>query len=271
MKQRIPDLVLPKIMSNGKSSSPNLESLTAVLKAWQRRLSYFSIFAALPAVIGSQLQEAKGDELKPPAVPVSGAANKARRLRNPNNSSSTPAFLRRQGSYLLPHQKGEFNIAAAQLTGSDNCPGTAIPAGVYTAAAPFTNTGNTAGANNTVISLRGYYYYYTYNFGGPDLVYAFTVTALGPAPKIRITPTSTDYAPAVYILYGGNGGGCPAGIENTVGNDYAAAWGSPGNPVELNAGYLPLDVPLHLFVDSYGSVPATSGPYTLRIEDMTVV
>src|SRR5688572_3414525 len=104
MKQRIPDWVLPNIMSNSKTS-PTREALKAVLKAWQRRLGYFSIFAALPAVIGSQLQEAKGDELKPPAVPVSGAANKARRLRRPNNNSSTPAFLQRQGSYLLPHQK----------------------------------------------------------------------------------------------------------------------------------------------------------------------
>src|SRR5829696_2684765 len=230
MKQRIPDLVRPNIMSNGKSS-PTRETLTAVLKAWQRRLGYFSLFAALPAVIGSQLQQAKGDELKPPAVPVSGAADKARRLRGPNSSGSTPAFLKRQGSYLLPHQKGEFNIAAAPLSGSDNCPGTAIPSGVYTAAAPFTDAGDTSGANDTVTRVDAYYY--VFDFAGPDIVYAFTLARVGASAKIRITANSPGYAPAIYMLDGRGGGGCPAGVGNTAGGYIGGTPAPPGGTAEL--------------------------------------
>jgi len=73
--------------------------------------------------------------------------------------------------------------------GNDDCLGRIIPAGTYTAAAPYTESGDTTGANDTVTGL-GYYYYYSFDASGPDHVYTFTLTGRGATPQIQVSTTS---------------------------------------------------------------------------------
>ena len=247
------------------------EILTAFLKQFRQKLGYYSIFAAFPAILTSLAQEAQADEPKKPEANVAGQTVSLVERRD--KSLSKPALLRRRSNYLLPFQKGQYNFNSV-LSGSDDCPGTAIPTGTYTAAAPFTDSGNTTGANNTVNLLSSYYYYYTYNAAGPDQIYSFKITGRGANPQIQVSATSATYKPMIYIL-DGRIFGCPAGtgnnnLTNWLGLSYAP---SPGGAAILNSqriNNLPLNVPLHLFVDSEGNGANSSGPYTLRIQDVTI-
>lgn len=187
-------------------------------------------------------------------------------------SSGNRSLLKRQSKFRLPHQKGSFDLLAP-LAGNDDCPGRAIPGGNYTAAAPYIDSGDTTGANDTV--TRAYYIdyvYYNYDAFGPDHVYSFTLTGRGSNPKIEVSTTSGTYRPLVYVLHGGPGAGCPAGTGNHAYNElvlsdsrYYQVSTATLNSYQMN--FLPLNVPLHLFVDSSRDA---SGPYTIRIQDVTI-
>jgi len=183
-----------------------------------------------------------------------------------------PTFLRRQTAYRLPHQRGKLDIVSV-LAGNDDCPGRAIPGGHYTAAAPYIDSGNTTGANDTVTLLHPYYYY---SASGPDHIYSFTLTGFGPDPRIDVTTASGTYKPMVYVLTGNFGGVCPAGTGGSVGNVGAfndSRWNPPGSTATLyfhSVESLPLNTPLYLFVDSAINDAAGAGPYTLRMQDVFI-
>ncbi len=244
------------------------EALTPLLERWRKRLGYFSLFAAFPAIVAPHVQEAKANDVEAPTQPET-ARRRVRPSGGINTRPDRPDFLARQTNYLLPHQQGNPNIANA-FTGGDNCPGTQIPNGAYSGAAPFTDGGDTTGANNTVNSI--YYYYGNINVGGPDQVYTFTLTSRGTAPEIRVTP-SAAYDPSIYIL-NGRYGGCPAGTGSHAFN-YGAYSNLPGVGVAETIdgdqlSFLPLNVPHYLFIDSSAAAPANSGQYTVTMKDVTI-
>jgi (2Fe-2S) ferredoxin len=211
----------------------------------------------------------QADEPRKPEVSVAGET--AKPLVGLNNSRRTPEFLQRQSNFVLPHQTGKYNNIISALAGGDDCPGNAIPAGTYTAAAPFTDSGDTTGANNTVRDVGGYY-------GSPaegaDHIYSFTLTGRGQNPQIQVTSTSTTYRPMIYILDSRTGGGCPAGTNNIAStNLIMLSLSSPQGTATLDRNllrFLPLNVPLYLFVDSRDSGVNSSGPYTLRMQDVGI-
>jgi hypothetical protein len=264
MKTEIADTKHLNILGNGDSLS-NREVFTALLKQWRQKLGYFTMFTALPAILTSFAQEAQADEAKKPEASVAGQTT--RLLERVNKRSGKPEFLRRRSNFLLPHQKGNFDITSV-LAGGDNCPGNAIPAGTYTAAAPFTDSGDTTGANNTVNSIPSFYYS-TYDTAGPDHIYSFTLTGRGPNPQIQVSTTSATYQPAIYIL-DSRSGPCPAGTGNFASNSIDAFYSSFAFIDQQTVYSLPLNTPLYLFVDSRTSGANGSGPYTVRIQDVTI-
>src|SRR2546428_4305835 len=185
MKSKTANLRRLDIIGNGNRSSDQ-EILAATLKQWRRKWGYCSIFATFPMLI-SPLQGARADEAKKPEVSIAGRTT--RLVERLNKNRSNPALLKRQSNFLLPHQKGNIDMLAT-LAGTDDCPGGAIPGGNYTAAAPYIESGDTTGANDTVTSLGGFYYYYSYDAHGPDRVYSFTLTGRGPNPQIEVSTTS---------------------------------------------------------------------------------
>ena len=228
-------------------------------------------------MLTSQVQDARADDTNASKAPLAGRnAETPGRPRNPRPTDR--AFLGRLSEYPLPHQRGTVDTVSL-LSGNDNCPGTAIPGGNYTAAAPYTDTGNTTGANNTVNHAYWlYYWYYSYQTNGPDNVYSFTLTGLGPNPQIELSTSSGTYKPMIYVLRGdGVPAPCPAGTGNDAFNELVIAdsrWGS-GNTASLDSWafgqyYIPLNVPLYLFVDSGLNDAAGSGAYTLHMKDVTV-
>lgn len=260
------------ILGNGDRSSAQ-DILTAMLKHWRQKLGYCSILAALPAVLASDLHEARSEEAKKLEPSVAGRG--ARFLERLNLSGSTPALLKRQSKFRLPHQKSSFDLLTP-LGGTDDCPGRTIPGGTYTAGSPYSDAGDTTGANDTVTLLPSfYYYYYSYDAHGPDHVYSFTLTGRGPNPQIEVSTTSGTYRPLVYVLKGGSAGACPAGTGNFGANEmvlFDSRWttGSTATLDHWQMEYLPLNVPLHLFVDSAFNDAGSSGPYTIRMQDVTI-
>ncbi len=238
--------------------------------SWLSRLGYFSLFAGAASLFAANPHEvwARYAAAVPPRI------TKKAKIVAEMNACSKPELLRRQSEYRLPHQKNSFDMMAV-LAGSDNCPGLPIPAGTYTAAAPYTDTGNTTGANNTVSSQGCFYYYYYANAGGPDNIYSFTLTARGANPRIEVSTSSGSYNTEVYILNALTGERCPVGTNNYASNCMTAsdAVGVGGTETistqEMND--LPINVPLHLFIDSASFSSANnSGPYTIRVQDVTI-
>ncbi len=169
--------------------------------------------------------------------------------------SSKPALLRRQSEFRLPIREKDYNMMASDAV-ADNCPGIIVPPGNYTSAAPYTASGNTNGANDTVSNYGGGYYY-SYS-QGPDHVYTFTVTAIGSNPSIEVTPTPG----LIYLKNGLTNGRCPSGTSNFI-----LAENVSYNGVMSLEG-LPLNVPHHLFVDSF--TPSQTLSYTLKIQNATI-
>lgn len=252
----------------------------AEIETWKRRLGYVTMFAGVSALFASQPSEAAAE--KKGAAVAPGVAQRANEIvKQLNAKCSKPELLRRQSEYRLPSQAGEFNMLEV-LAGTDNCPGTPIPAGTYTTGTPFTDTGNTTGANSTVsfvqanciVAPQGQFYEQVI---GPDHIYSFTLTARGANPQIRVTPTA-PYDTSIYIL-SATGTGCPAGTGNDVtncvtGRDTALA-GSAETITAAQMNNLPLNTPLYLFIDSFysttGSNPAgSSGAYTVQFQDVTI-
>ena len=257
------------ILGNGDSLS-NREILTAILKRWRQKLGYLSLFTTLPAILTSVAQEAQAEEAKKPEESVTG--QNVRLLERLDKSRGKPTLLKRQSLFRLPHQKGGFDITSV-LAGGDDCPGTIIPGGVYTAASPFTDSGNTTGANNTVRTVRiscGYYCYSYADVPGPDHIYTFTLTARGPNPQIQVSATSANYNPAIYILDSYYSPGCPNGTNNIgYNNSYSSIFPSQNGTATIGLNSAPMNVPLHLFIDSTVSGANGSGPYTIRLQDVT--
>src|SRR5256714_5011711 len=256
-----------EILGSGNRLSDQ-EILSRTLKRWGQRLGYASIFATIPALVISQAPGVLADETKMQEVNVAGRT--AKLAQRVTMRGSNPGLLKRQSAFRLPHQKGNFVMAA--LAGNDDCPGAAIPGGSYTAAAPFVTTGDTTGANDTISTIPSYYYS-SYGAFGPDHVYSFTLTGFGPNPRIEVSTTSSTYRPLIYVMDGRNNGGCPAGTGNFEQNwPWATSdsrW-TNGNTATVYIDYLPLNVPFHLLVDSQSNDAAGSGAYTIRMQDVTI-
>ena len=274
MKTSTANLKQQDIIGNGDRSSDR-EILTAILKQWGHKLGVCSIFATVPALLLSPIPKARAEEAKKTEVSVAGPTTTF--LGRLNKNSSNPQLLRRQSKFLLPHQKGTLAILPG--LGNDDCPGRAIPGGSYSVASPFINVGDTTGANDTVTRTQSasfyYYYYYSYDAHGPDNVYSFTLTERGANPQIEVSTTSGTYKPLIYVLQGGPAGVCPAGTGNLANNEMAltdSRW-TNGSTATLNnyqVNYLPLNVPLYLFVDSANNDASGSGSYTIRMQDVTI-
>ena len=163
MKSKTENLKRLDIPGDGDLSSDR-DVLTEMLKRCRQKLGYCSVFVAVPAILASHVQQARSNESKKTEVSVAGRG--ARAIETMNMSSSNRALLKRQSAFRLPHQKGSFNMLAP-FGGKDDCPGFTIPGGTYTAAAPYLDSGDTTGANNTVNRLNlPYYYYYSSSYGG---------------------------------------------------------------------------------------------------------
>jgi hypothetical protein len=256
------------IIGNGSCPSAQ-EILTARLKQCRQKLGYFSVFATLPALLFPNIHEARTEEVKRTEASVAGkTARSLERL----NARKTFDLLKRQSKFRLPHQMGSSE-GLAPLGGNDDCPGRAIPGGTYTAAAPYIDSGNTTGANDTVTILPSfYYYYYAYNAHGPDHVYSFTLTGRGPNAQIEVSTTSGTYRPLVYVVESGATNSCQAAAGNhQVWTMYDTRWGSSNSSTAtLGIDFLPLNVPLHLFIDSAENDARGSGPYTVRMQNVTI-
>jgi hypothetical protein len=209
------------------------EILTETVKRWRQRLGYCSIVAAVPAILAYHVPEARSDEPKKPEASLVG--RRLRLLERLNNiGRSTPALLKRQSEYRLPHQKGGL----APLAGNDDCPGRAIPGGTYTAATPYIDSGNTTDANNTVGSICVAYCYGFVDTAGPDQIYSFTLTALGANPRIEVTTTSATYDPLIYIL-DSNPPGCPSGTNYSAYNNLLLNFPYTGPTKTIPLNYAP--------------------------------
>ena len=270
MKCKTVDSTRLDILGNGDGSSDQ-EIFTAVLKRWRQKLGYFSIFAAVPAMVISQVQAARTVEAKQTESSVAGQGT--RLLKRLNKNYRNRALLKRQSQFVLSHQKGNSDLLAP-LAGNDDCPGQAIPGGNYTAAAPYIDSSDTTGANNTVGALESAYYYYygNYNASGPDHVYSFTLTSRGANAQIEVSTTSGTYRPLIYVLVGGQAGPCPAGTGNLAGNWQTlndSRWRS-SSTVTLGIQHLALNVPMYLFVDSQLNDALGAGPYTVKMNDVTI-
>lgn len=277
MKFRNFDLVRSDF-SGPQNTSPTNNLGKTHVDSWRRSLGYFSVFVGVSTIVAAQAAQvaAKDSETRVPKR-VSDLAKKI------GAACSKPELLRRQSEYRLPNQKAEFNMLEV-LAGGDNCPGTAVPSGAYTAASPFTDTGTTTGANNTVTAARigaagcieGYTQTYS-SVQAPDHIYTFTLSALGASPQISVTPGNTTYDTSVYIL-SNTGTACPAGTANQVTNCLVGTDvnfdASPEVISSAKMSTLPLGVPLYVFIDSFypGPTPTTAnnGPYTFRMQGVTV-
>jgi hypothetical protein len=263
MKAKIPNSSRLDILGNGHKSDQ--EIFSSVLKQWRQKLGYCSIVAAVPALLASSLPVSRSVEAKKPQARVIG--QETRNLAKLDLDPSQRVLLKRQSEFRLPHQKESLG----PLSGNDDCPGRAIPGGTYTAATPYIDSGNTTGANNTVGSICGAYCYYFNDAAGPDQIYSFTLTALGANPRIEVTATSATYDPLIYIVDSNfQIPACPGGTNNTA---WSVPWltsSSPGPTETIPLDFAPLGRPLILFVDSVHNDASGSGPYTIRMQDVTI-
>lgn len=252
------------------AASFNFKELVAeALKRWHRRLHYLSIFTAVPAILLSDAGDVWAD--------TSNSRELTRKTTELGTRSihCKPELLRRKTNYFLPHQKRTFDVVSA-FAGNDNCPGTPIPAGTYTQANPWVDSGTTAGANDTVGTANCFYSYYSYFTNpGRDVAYSFMITARGPDPQIRVTPAE-NFDAMVYILHGSLGHRCPFGehvvTNNCLTGQYPAQPSGVATLAAFELNELPLNTPLHLFVDSYWDQNTfdSSFAYTLRLQDLTI-
>lgn len=236
---------------------------------WLARLGLFSLCGGAVSLLASPDREVSASDApnKVPRPRLPQKEKEARKLAISN--ANRTALLQRQSQFRLPF--GEKQSTASAIAAPDDCPGAIIPAGTYTAAAPFSDSGTTVGANHTVNEYG--YYQAAY---GPDHIYTFTLTSLGPDPKIEVSTSSATYNVSAYVLNGLTYSRCPAGTDNyfwwdalTIAN--AAPAGGTETVGAAAMRQLPLNVPLHLFIDSSSFQSANqSGPYTIRLQDVTI-
>lgn len=251
------------LIGNGRESDQDV--FNSVRKQWRQRIGYCSLFAAVSAVFAASLAEARSEAAKPSDENV---GQQRARLEKLNMRINSRTLLKRQSEFRLPHQNASLPLFA----GNDDCPGRSIPAGTYTASAPYIDSGNTTGANDTVSSLT-YYYYWSYPSSGPDHIYSFTLTSRGANPEITVSTSSSTYTPLIYLLDGAFGQ-CPAGTGTQAASWWAMSQSPiPGGTVTIGSQALrnlPLGVPFYLFVDSPKNDASGSGAYTVRMQDVTV-
>jgi hypothetical protein len=250
------------LIGNEKSEQ---QIFSALLKSWRKKLGYCSLLATVPAML-LPVVEAHSDSSKTTAASIT---EKAPRRERTKMKFVNRALLKNQSAFRLPHHNSSVT-SLMQSGGPDECPGQSIPGGTYTATQPYTTTGNTTGANNTISYLQSFYYYYygNYNTLGPDHVYSFVLTSRGPDPEIRISASSSGYAPMVYILT--QWGGCPGGTGNLATGWWALSYPNQGvatlNRFQLEG--LPLNTTIYAFVDS--PLSGDGGSYELRMKDVTI-
>lgn len=218
--------------------------LAGFLKHWLRRLGRYSALALLPAVLCPQAEAA--------------------------DDQPETKLLRPHRNFLWPNQRS-LQTADTSNVGGDNCPGTPIKQGVYTAANPFSDSGDTTGANNSVsfVATSCYYYYWCYGYGtnGPDHVYSFTLASRGDSSELTVTTSSSAFDPIVYIS-----DQCPGGTDNTLYYPYAISNSAgPGGSETISLASFPLNRQLCVFVDSNGEGGGAPGPYTLSMKDASVI
>jgi hypothetical protein len=252
------------LIGNGRKS--DREIFNYVMKQWRQRIGYCSLFTAISAVLSGPLAEARAEPSKAPGASVGEQVARRQRL---NMRFINRSLLNRQSEFRLPHQNMSLAVA---LSGNDDCPGKSIPAGIYSAGAPYSDSGDTTSANNTIGSL--YYYYYSwYPANGPDHIYSFTLTNRGANPEISVSASTSTYKPMVYIV-DGQYGRCPSNTGNQANSWWVVSQSdNPGGTVTINSQQmraLPLGVPLYLFVDSPENNSSGSGAYTFRMQDVTV-
>ncbi len=257
------------------SQKPELDA--AAVRSWRTRIGYLSLFAGAATILASQAQDVRAGEADK-AVPPHIKRQAAELLKKINSGKcSAPELLRRQSEYRLPNQQAKFNMVEL-LAGTDDCPGTPIPPGTYTSGAPFLDTGNTTGASSNVDFIQEGCSEYEQT-AGPDHIYSFKISARGANPQVSVSTTSSTYDLSIYILNGTTGAMCPAGPGADVTNCLVGSDGVFLGATEVisasQMNTLPLNTQLHLFVDSYyattgGSGATGFGPYTVRIQDVTV-
>lgn len=249
------------LIGNGRKS--DREIFYSVIKQWRQRIGYCSLFAAISGVLSGPVAEARSEKSKTAELSVGQEGPRREKL---NMRFSNRPLLKRQSEFRLPHQNASSLTAFA---GNDDCPGKSIPSGAYTSAAPYIDSGDTTGANDTINSLY-YYYYWNIPAHGPDHVYSFTLTNRGANAQITVSAVTSTYKPMVYIV-DGQYGKCPANTGNVA--DWWA-WlsyaQSPGGTATIDSRFLPLGVPLYLVVDAPESDASGAGAYTVRMQDLTV-
>ncbi len=256
----------PIIVGTGDLSGR--QTLAPMLLLWRKKLGYLSMFAATPWAMAASVQD---DQPGKQPFPNTGLPRRtAKPVNKGSNGQVKPSFLRTQSGYRLPHQKQGFNLATA-FTGTDDCPGKAIPGGAYTPAAPYIDSGDTTGANNTVNQLTPYY---TYAAAGPDHIYSFTLTGRGQGAKIEVTTSSATYRPLIYVSEQLNppNPGCPAGTGFTtynVSQMWDSRW-SDNSTALLDLRWVPLNTPLYLLIDSQLADANGSGPYSVKFHNASV-
>jgi len=255
----------------GGSHELDLEVSDSTSKSLWEKLGYCSLAAAVPAVLAAALPATSAAEGERAKTTIPG--HSPRLSEKLKLTESKRALLKRQSEFRLPTQNSFSPVLT--LTGADDCPGASIPGGTYTVASPLTISGDTTGANNTVNALAGYYYYGSYSASGPDNVYSFTLSSVGPNAQIEVTTTSGTYKPLIYLLNGRDeaAGSCPAGTENFQSNWWFirdSRWTPGSNTVTLDLDSFDVNVPFYFFVDSAYADNFGSGPYTIKMRDVTV-
>src|SRR5947208_5327762 len=191
------NLILNENDGGSYSIRPSRSNLTVMFDQWRSRVARYSMFAVFPALLASNFQDAMGQVESTSNGTVSGPI------------STLLGGVRKYKPSLLRTQR-ELELLPAG--GTKGCPGKAVPAGNYTSAAPYVDSGDTTGANNTVNSFYSYFYLYAnFNAAGPDQVYTFRVTAVGANPQIEVVATNPgSYKPLIYLT----DAGCPSGTGN---------------------------------------------------------
>src|SRR5262245_45628603 len=99
MKPETTNIRRMDILGNGRKSDQ--EIFSSVLKRWQKRFCYLSVFAAVPAIVASQLHVTRTVKGQPEAQTNTGKPQSPRKL---NMSFSSRSLLKRQSEFRLPHQ-----------------------------------------------------------------------------------------------------------------------------------------------------------------------
>ena len=250
-------------------SSVSREGLTQLFSEWSKAIRYYSIFAAAGTLMTGGAQDLPAQDV------VANEQMVPRETGTPTRRRALKPEFSRSGDRRLPFTPGPL-LSPLAMTGSDNCPGTPIPAGSYTAASPYVDTGDTTGTNDTVTTVIPYY---SYNSNGPDRIYSFVVTSIGANPEITVTTTSPTYRPMIYVS-----DRCPAGTGATIsdwdGNHhfystkvFDSRWGT-GNTAVIGdwawnySDTLYFGKRLYLYIDS--AVAGEGGAYTVTMTDMRI-